>query len=349
MAAPSDETRTQACAEALPLGCDEAAALLRGSELLSGLPEEDLAYAASRAELVALPAGGLLFGPGERAKRFYVVRSGEIGVYRAEEGREGLSPGRELARYVAGDAIGDFDFAVGAVLDAEARADAGAEALAFPRRGMGMQDLARERPEAAARILLRALSMISSRLRSTQRLISENAPWVRELRHQIYTDAATGLWSRAFLDEEVPRSLEEPTAIILLKPDRFKELNDQHGHQAGDQAMSALSGILAAQAERLGRGWAIRMRSNETAVVVPRCAAEEALGLAARLSAAVAAMRVPVDPRFAFTASLAVAVWPDDRPDWKRLVEEAYGLLTRAWRAGGDRILRLGAEGEGSR
>jgi diguanylate cyclase (GGDEF)-like protein len=192
--------------------------------------------------------------------------------------------------------------------------------------------------------------MISSRLRSTQRLISENSPWVRELRRQIYTDPSTGLWSRAFLDEEVPRSLESPTSIVLVKPDRFKELNDAHGHQAGDQAMSLLSGALVAEAESLGRGWAIRMRSNETAVVIPRCGAEEAAATAARLSASIAAIEVPAaaGTGFSFTSSIAIAVWPEDGEDWKRLVEDAYGLLTRTWRSGGARAcrLRLGAKGE---
>jgi diguanylate cyclase (GGDEF)-like protein len=332
------------------LGKEETFALLRRAEPLSSLLDDDLGYVAERSELVTVPAGGLLFGPGEKAKRFYVVRSGEIGIYRPDEGADADAPDRELARYVAGDAIGDFDFAVGAVLDAEARANADAQLIAFPRRGMGMQDIAREKPDAAARILLRSLSMISSRLRSTQRLISENSPWVRELRRQIYTDPSTGLWSRAFLDEEVPRSLETPTAIILAKPDRFKELNDAHGHQAGDAAMALIAGILVGETERLGRGWAIRMRSNETAVVVPRCGRDEAVATARRLSTAIAAIEVPAaaGTGFSFTSSMSIAVWPEAGRDWKRLVEDAYGLLTRAWRAGGGRAYLLKARAGGA-
>jgi diguanylate cyclase (GGDEF)-like protein len=208
---------------------------------------------------------------------------------------------------------------------------------------MSMQDLAQEKPDASARILLRSLSMISSRLRSTQRLISDNSPWIRELRHQIYTDSSTGLWSRAFLDEEVQRNLQEPTAIVMVKPDRFKELNDAHGHQAGDEAMAMLSGILVGETERLGRGWALRLRSNETAIVVPRCSADEATAAARRLAASVKAMDVPAarGTGFVFTASMSLAVWPEDGADWKRLVEDSYGLLTRAWRDGGSRLYRL--------
>jgi len=317
----------------------ELLALLKKAELFSNLLDDDLSYVAQRVERFALEQGAVLFTQGEKARRFFIVRSGAIGVYRAEEG----SSEREMARYVAGDVIGDFDFAVGSPLDATARAVSRAEVVAFPRGGMSMQDLASEKPDAAARILLRSLSMISSRLRSTQRLISNNSPWVRELRRQIYTDSGTGLWSRAFLDEEVHRNLEEPTAVVMVKPDRFKELNDAHGHSAGDEAMALLSGILVGETERLGRGWALRLRSNETAVVVPGCRADEATAAARRLAAAVAAIEIPAarGTGFAFTASMSLAVWPEDGKDWKRLVEDAYGILTKAWRDGGNRLYRL--------
>lgn len=317
----------------------ELLALLKKAELFSGLIDEDLAFVADRVESIELERGATLFAQGERARRFFIVRSGQIGIYRTGED---LSE-RELARYVAGDVLGDFDFAVGSAFDASARAYTDARLLAFPSGGLSMQDLAEERPDSSARIYLRSLSMISSRLRSTQRLISENAPWVRELRRQIYTDSSTGLWSRAFLDEEVPRNLAQPTAIVMLKPDKFKALNDMHGHAAGDEAMSLLAGILVGQTERLGRGWAIRLRSNETAIIVPLCFPEEAISVARELSAKVAAMDVSFarGTGFFFTASLSLAIWPEDRADWKRLVEGAYGLLKRAWKDGGDRLYRL--------
>jgi diguanylate cyclase (GGDEF)-like protein len=317
----------------------ELLALLKKAELFSGLIDDDLAFVADRVEPIELARGATLFAQGEKARRFFIVRSGQIGIYRTDEG----SNERELARYVAGDVLGDFDFAVGSAFDASARAYTDAELLAFPSGGLSMQDLAQERPDASARIYLRSLSMISSRLRSTQRLISENAPWVRELRRQIYTDSSTGLWSRAFLDEEVPRNVARPTAIVMLKPDKFKELNDAHGHGAGDEAMALLAGVLVGETERLGRGWAIRLRSNETAIVVPRCDAQEATA-AARLLAAKVAKMDPICARgtgFSFTASLSLAIWPEDGPDWKRLVENVYSLLTRAWKDGGDRLYRL--------
>jgi diguanylate cyclase (GGDEF)-like protein len=327
-------------AEMQPLApSPELMALLKRAELFSNLLDDDLSYVAGSVDLVELAKGALLFAKGEKARRFFIVRSGEIGVFRSEEG----GTEKEMARYVAGDVIGDFDFAAGGAFDATARAHSAAELVAFPRGGACMQDLAKEKPDTSSRILLRSLSMISSRLRSTQRLISENNPWVRELRRQIYTDSSTGLWSRAFLDEELHRNIVKPTAIVMVKPDRFKELNDAHGHTAGDEAMALLAGILVGETERLGRGWAVRLRSNETAVAVPNCPGEDATALARRLAAAIEAMEVPVarGSGFSFTASLSLAVWPEDGANWKRLVEDAYGILTKAWRDGGNRLYRL--------
>jgi diguanylate cyclase (GGDEF)-like protein len=324
-----------AAAVALP----ELLVLLKKAELFSSLLDDDLAYVSGRVEFLALGEGETLFGQGEKARRFFIIRSGEIGIYRRDEG----APEREMARYVAGDVLGDFDFAVGSSFDATARADTRAQVVAFPQGGMTMQDLAQERPDASARVLLRSLSMISSRLRTTQKLISENSPWLRELRRQIYTDSSTGLWSRAFLDEEVHKNLKGQTSIVMMKPDRFKELNDARGHSAGDEAMSMIAGILVGETERLGRGWAVRLRSNETALVLPECDAEQATSCARRLAVLIAAMDVPSarGSGFSFTASLSLAEWPADGGDWKRLVEDCYGLLTRAWKDGGDRLYRL--------
>jgi diguanylate cyclase (GGDEF)-like protein len=330
----------QARADLLPL--------LKKAELFSALLDDDLSYVASRAEILKLPAGARLFAAGERARRFFILRSGEVGIYRREEGgqggeRAGGSAERRIASFVAGDVLGDFAFAVGSSHDAEARADSEVELVAFPREGEGIEDLAQEKPGAVSRILLRSLSMISSRLRSTQRLISENSPWVRELRRQIFTDPGTGLYSRAFLDEEVARSLVKPTAIVLVKPDRFKEFVDEHGHAAGDEAMVQIAAVLTAEVERLGRGWAVRLRSNETAIVAPGCDDSEAAELSRRIARRVSGIRIGAPGRagFAFTCSMALALWPSDGEDWKALVEESCAALTRAWGDGGARLYTL--------
>ncbi len=321
------------------------ASLLRKTELFASLLDDDLEFIADRTEELALPAGARLFAAGDKPERFFFLASGEVGIYRRDgEGPAGAGAGgsseRRIASYVAGEVLGDFAFAAGTEHDADARVDADAELVAFPRKGESMEALAREKPGVVSRILLHSLSMISSRLRSTQRLISENSPWVRELRRQIYTDPGTGLWTRAFLDEEVARSLAKPTAVVMVKPDRFKEFVDEHGHAAGDEAMVRIAGVLSAETDRLGRGWAIRLRSNETAVVAPGCDDAAAAELARRIARRVSGIRIGAPGRagFAFTCSMALAEWPADGEDWKKLVEAASSALIKAWGEGGARL-----------
>ena len=68
-----------------------------------------------------------------------------------------------------------------------------------------------------------------------------------------------------------------------------------------------------------------------------------------RLAAGLGAIEVPsiADSGFRFTASAAVALWPDDCSEWKSLVDDAYGVLTKAWRDGGNRIYRVRRKGGG--
>ncbi len=318
--------------------------LLKEAELLTGLLDDDLDYLASKAEIRVFARGEAVFAPGERARRFFVVKAGEVLVYRAGEGGSVV----EMARYVPGDVIGDFDFARGATLDASATAVVESEIVVFPESGSDLDKLANERPDTTARLLLRSVAMIASRTRSVEKLIETNTPWVRELKRRSYTDPGTGLWSIAFLEEEVPASIVEPSAIVMLKPDRFKELVDKKGHAAGDAAMSRIAALLEAEVRRLRAGWAIRLRSSETAIVVPRCSVPQALELACRLAKELQALDltdIASKKEYQLTASVAVAVWPDDETSWKKLVEHAYGVLMRAWRDGGSRVYRARGSG----
>ncbi len=313
--------------------------LLRKAEIFSSLLDDDLAYAASRAGVIRLAKGARLFDAGQKAQRFYVVRSGGIRVFRSRpDGGED-----EMALFASGDALGDFDFARGAEYDASAEAVEPTELVVFPGKDLVFDDLARERPDAAARLLLRSLAMISGRLRATHKLISENAPWVRELHRQAYEDPGTGLWSKAFVDEELPRYLVSPTSLVMIKPDRFKVLVDSRGHAAGDEAMARIAGVLQSSVRALGRGWAVRVRSNETAVIAPGCGREVAEELARSIGEKIADLEpVPASrgtPFFMFSASVAYSVWPADGEDWKELFVRSQDALMAAWGEGGARVV----------
>ena len=64
-----------------------------------------------------------------------------------------------------------------------------------------------------------------------------------ELHSQATTDPVTGLWNRAAITDILQRELsrsarsKEPVGLVMVDLDRFKQVNDQFGHQAGDAVL----------------------------------------------------------------------------------------------------------------
>jgi diguanylate cyclase (GGDEF)-like protein len=93
------------------------------------------------------------------------------------------------------------------------------------------------------------------------------------------TDALTGLANRRVLDTQLPRLMHEattkhrPMAVAVLDVDKFKSINDAHGHGVGDEALIAVGRRL--QASVRDRDVVCRQGGDEFAVIV--CDADERL------------------------------------------------------------------------
>lgn len=80
-----------------------------------------------------------------------------------------------------------------------------------------------------------------------QREIEDLRRQRQELTSAVFTDGLTGVWNRKRFDEdlrsafEYSRETHSPFAIFFFDADRFKSLNDQHGHQIGDAVLIELS------------------------------------------------------------------------------------------------------------
>jgi diguanylate cyclase (GGDEF)-like protein len=316
-------------------GSSEAAALLRGTSLFSALGQEELASLAGFAELASYPRGAAVFRAGDPSDALFIVKQGEVAVSKeAEEGRRVT-----LATFIPGDCFGELDFFARTPRNAEATAEQDAVLLVFPRRAVPFETLIGTRPKLFAKVLHTFLTTVAGRIRATNQLLTENVPWVKELRRQALTDSHTGLFTKPYLEEEYPSFLAEPTALIMLKPDNFKEMNDAWGHKAGDGAMKLLAAMLP---PFLGtRGFGVRYRGNELAVVLPGCAERAARQTAEKLRQAVKELDLSSatgSPDFRLSASLAVVVHRRANGEWPEAVASAYRLLYRARKDGGDRV-----------
>lgn len=168
---------------------------------------------------------------------------------------------------------------------------------------------------------------------------------VREAAAAAERDPLTGLLNRAGLAAwQRARRAGEPLAVLALDLDRFKPVNDAHGHAVGDEVLAAVAAALAGAARR--EDAAVRLGGDEFLLVLPagRAAAERA---AERLLAALAdgiptsAGVMPVG------TSIGLALVPEDAPDLAAAIAAADAALYAAKRAGRGRLARVGAEARG--
>jgi diguanylate cyclase (GGDEF)-like protein len=315
-------------------------ALIQKTDLFKNLPQDEIDFIVSHSEILKLSKGRNLFISGEKARQFYILTSGAIRVYKPK----GNSIEEEMASFTAGDTIGDFDFARGAEYDACAEASKDSELIAFPGYGYTMDSLAMEKPGITCNILLNAIVMMTGRIKSVNKLLLENMSWVQELHRQVYEDSGTGLWKQSLIKDEIIGVLKKPSALIMLKPDRFKILNDSWGHAAGDEAMLRIALILRNITRFIGHGWPLRFKSNEVGLIFNDCDASQAEDIVRTLNESIIDME-PVPAKddiseFRFSATISWAIWPYDDPEWSSLFQGNYASLLDNWHDGGERTVR---------
>lgn len=169
------------------------------------------------------------------------------------------------------------------------------------------------------------------------------AELVAELRHQAAIDPLTGLVTRRVLDSAAQAALTAGptglgTALILLDVDRFKSVNDNYGHPAGDAVLMQLAGVL--QHNCRGEDMVSRMGGDEMGLLLPSCAPAAAWERGQDLVLAIS--RHPFDigggRRLSLTASAGVAHAPTDADTLASLYAAADTALYESKRAGRNRV-----------
>jgi diguanylate cyclase (GGDEF)-like protein len=152
-------------------------------------------------------------------------------------------------------------------------------------------------------------------------------------------DALTGIANRRGFDKMVEQQSSGTPffgAVMMIDLDHFKQINDIHGHAAGDEVLIATAQTLSLGCH--GFGEAARMGGEEFAVLVRTTHAEAALQLAELLRTSVAVTRLPAPlDSISFTASIGVAnIEPDESVS--DAMHRADVALYKAKEAGRDRV-----------
>ncbi|MHC4793018.1 MAG: diguanylate cyclase [Planctomycetia bacterium] len=167
---------------------------------------------------------------------------------------------------------------------------------------------------------------------------------VRMLAQRAQLDGLTGLWNRAYLDDRLAAEVEtsvrydKPLSLVLCDLDRFKSLNDAHGHPFGDEVLERAATVLAS-----GRSpdVACRYGGEEFALIAPGTDLAETMEVAERHRVRISEIDWPDRPGIRISASFGVAdlgcIEGDPTPE--KLIAAADRALYRAKETGRDRVV----------
>lgn len=165
-----------------------------------------------------------------------------------------------------------------------------------------------------------------------------------------YRDELTGLYNYRYFEECLAHETlrcehcGRPLSLIMIDVDHFKKYNDVHGHETGNQALTAIGRAL----KTMFAGWGIACRygGEEFAIILPLTSKVDARSIAEQARTRIASERFPsaggTQPE-ALTVSMGLATFPGDAADPAELVARADEALYEA-KACGRNQLRLYAE-----
>jgi diguanylate cyclase (GGDEF)-like protein len=161
-----------------------------------------------------------------------------------------------------------------------------------------------------------------------------------KLRGMVDRDPMTNAYNRRslydFLEGEIHRLRRYggSLSVIMFDVDHFKDINDDHGHLAGDRVLVAIAELVREELRGLDR--LARYSGEEFFLIAPNTSAQRAIVLAERLRARIASASFDTVARV--TCSFGVCEFNGDE-DADTLVRRADDLMYKARRAGRNSLI----------
>ena len=312
--------------------------LLKQTDIFSSLLAHEIKIIAGNSEYRDFSIGEAVFSKGDPGSALYIVQSGEVVVRREEEFEAGV----DIARLIPGSCFGELDLFTETPREANALVMKETKLLVFPKPGTSFGEILNTHPDLSARILHKILVNFAGRIRSANALIKENSPLMQELKKQVYRDKLTGIYNQVFLMEKIRKMVkaENSFALLIVKPDNFKDLNDTYGHEAGDSAIKIIARKLRDFIGDDSR--VVRYKGNAMAVVLNNPSREEAYNLGVSIRDFIHQLDVSSvcsGKDFPLTGSVGISLYPENGTSPDALAFETHELPLEGRKRGGNLVL----------
>ena len=165
-----------------------------------------------------------------------------------------------------------------------------------------------------------------------------------KLREQANRDSLTGLFNRRYLEGTLERERARcrregaPLTMLMIDVDHFKMVNDDYGHQAGDEVLRVMGKLLLENART--EDIVCRYGGEEFLLVLPKMPLDVGLGRAAQLLKIFQEMTVSYgEMRIRTTVSIGVATTPQHADSAEALLKCADKALYQAKARGRNRVV----------
>jgi two-component system, cell cycle response regulator len=208
------------------------------------------------------------------------------------------------------------------------------------------------KPIEFAELKARVRSML--RIKRLQEELEERERQLLEanerLRHMSRTDSLTGLDNRRYLEQQLDQMfahaerLSEPMSCVMCDLDRFKSVNDEHGHHAGDAVLKQFAQILKREAREIDHVG--RYGGEEFVILLPGTVLDASVTFAERVRKEVESHTFVFDGgSVRRTASFGVAGWPHPRVrGCDQLIRAADDAMYVAKETGRNRVVRFDSD-----
>jgi len=128
---------------------------------------------------------------------------------------------------------------------------------------------------------------------------------------------------------------DQPLSVLWIDLDKFKQVNDLHGHEAGDEVLIGVASIVRTMSQK--RGHPYRYGGDEIVILLPDHSAHEAALFAERMRQRVEGLSFTRYPE-AITVSIGVASYPEPTSELGQLFSDADAAMYAAKNLGGNAV-----------